>query len=680
MKEIFKRYFFTKHVLVSDSDEKVENNFQALFSLANYLNIRITKGEELASLNVFKYASAQCCVSVPEPFYVGFPESVRKLTTEQLLFDQLVHYAITYGIGDFSEAGHSLFNEQFERIAFKEKTAIRDFVILTESEAYVELEKIVDNLLRSTRSLNDEQYNLVYNFYLVCGFKFNVCDCKDTACRFIMDTEDVKFAKFLNLSDFVRLVEYCNCLRYGNKNIKKLNLRNKDRKLLTKVLDFLLSKKFSVADCYEKQSLWCGILHHLHYKPKNDAAKEFLNTMRSGVNKSFSSEFESLIASGNVEGAAEFLLKNKGASAVLRKLNYLISRCKTKKQIEFVLNTLNGVDNNIVLIQNYMQYSRSQTTDYRIFKFTRFNKLVHHTETKDEFERRQTFISKKTCKVIATFLKEKLAENLKGKLGKVYIENGIENIALPLQENTSMGGYGTLPKGSVLDIDDGKKIRAFIYWERVNDIDLSAIGITSDMKIKEFSWRTMFGEQSEGITFSGDETSGFKGGSEYFDIEFDSFIKRHPQINYLVMCANVYSAKPFSSCICKAGYMKRDIADSGEIYEPKTVETSFNINCDSTMAYLFALDVKNRKIIWLNIAKASDSIVAASEDINILTDYFSICDIMNYKIFFTMAATEIVKDPADADVIIGDKEYDVKEGVEIIRTYETEKVLKLLNE
>ena len=106
----------------------------------------------------------------------------------------------------------------------------------------------------------------------------------------------------------------------------------------------------------------------------------------------------------------------------------------------------------------------------------------------------------------------KLEEACAGTLGRVYADEGMRRIALPLQEGTSMGGVGTLPRGSRLPIPEGKKIRAFTYWERVDDIDLSAFALGEDGDQIEFSWRTFYGGRS--IVFSGDETSGYRGESE----------------------------------------------------------------------------------------------------------------------------------------------------------------------
>ena len=115
MKTIFKNYLFEKHLLVNEGNISEENSFEVLFALANLFNIRIGSGEKLAQKEMIKYVSEQLGEDVPAPFYKGFPESVRSLTPEQQLFDQLLHYMTTYGFGNFSEAGHSLFEENFDR-------------------------------------------------------------------------------------------------------------------------------------------------------------------------------------------------------------------------------------------------------------------------------------------------------------------------------------------------------------------------------------------------------------------------------------------------------------------------------------------------------------------------------------------------------------------------------------
>ena len=119
MKRIYKDYLFQKHILVAGTAVP-ENPVETVFALAGLFGIKVTAGAHLADASMIRYAAKMLGEKVPEPFYRGFPESVRSLTAEELVYDQLLHYYTTYGRGDFSEAGHSVFEEQLERTALKE--------------------------------------------------------------------------------------------------------------------------------------------------------------------------------------------------------------------------------------------------------------------------------------------------------------------------------------------------------------------------------------------------------------------------------------------------------------------------------------------------------------------------------------------------------------------------------
>ena len=152
-----------------------------------------------------------------------------------------------------------------------------------------------------------------------------------------------------------------------------------------------------------------------------------------------------------------------------------------------------------------------------------------HYETPEESKKCQSRLTEEQVKEIGKMIRSKLSEKLRNRLGKVYIEPSMKNYTLPLAENTSQGGLGVLSKGSRIPIDEGKKLRAFTYWEQVNDIDLSVFALTEDGNRREFSWRTMSRHQSGAITYSGDETSSYLGGSEYFDINLPEFKARYSE-------------------------------------------------------------------------------------------------------------------------------------------------------
>ena len=681
MKEIFRSYLFDKHYLVSEGGAPAGNAFEVMFSLAHLFGIRITAGRDLLDRKMITFAGQQLGIDVPKPFYRGFPESVRALSSDELLFDQLAHYTVTYGFGHFDQAGHSLFEADFERAAFKEDAQIRDFAVITEAEAVSRLEQITADLLNSSRPLNAQQYALVLDGLKTYGFKIRAVASRQTAVRLLLDTRDLHFADFLTLPDVIRLVDELNWRAYRSEDIRKLNLKNKDRKFISSLLDTLLAREhIDIVSCYEKKALWNGLLHHLHYQAKTDDGRAFVTAMRTRGNGSVYAAFEQAMAAGDVREAADVLLKGKGSGALLRHLDYLISRCQNDEDIAFILSRTD-TKNVIILIQLLLRYARTESAGKgRTFAFTKHEMLKVHQETDQETASRKSVLTKAQADMVRETLTASLRALIKGRLGKVYIDPDMKNYALPLAEITAQGGFGVLARGSHIHIGEMKKVRAFTYWEKVDDIDLSVLGLTEDGRQKEFSWRTMAGSQSAAITYSGDQTSGYHGGSEYFDIDTDAFRKLYPQVRYLVFCDNVYSAVPFSQCVCRAGYMLRDFEDSGQVFEPKTVRSAFTVNCQSTFAYLFGIDLKTNDFIWLNAARNGSEQVAGEMSAGFLIDDFHMTDVMNVYRFFEMMAAELVSDPAAAEVIVTDKDMTVPEGAELIREYDFERMMALMNQ
>lgn len=677
MEKIFKNYLFNKNILVGDG--KSDNPFEVCFALANLFDINITDGWEMADKDMIRRAEECLGRDVPKAFYRGFPDSVRNLTADQLLFDQLVHYHMTYGFGNFDHPGYSLFESDFRRAAFKEKTEPKKFVILDGESAEARLKEYIDGMFRSSRPLSESQFEVICEYVFTYSYKPELCTCKDTAIQLMCYFRDDHYARFLSLSDILKVVDRINYENYGNKNIRKMNLKNVDRKFITALLDSVFeSGRCDIRECFERKAIWSGMLHHIHYKAKCEKAVEFLNLMRGEGNQSVYSEFERYMAQFDVKAAVHCLRKGKGAGAVLRNLNYLISRCDSYDDMKEIFDCIDS-KNAILLIQLIMQYGTAETGVARTFKFVRYNLMHRHTETEEEAQRRGTELSARERQMLSKLLREKLAESLKGKLGRVYIAPSVKRLAVPIQESASSGGYGTLAKGSRIALADDKIVRAFTYWEKVNDIDLSVFGICADGSRREFSWRTMYQSQSDAITFSGDQTSGYEGGSEYFDIDLEAFKKLHSDVRYLVFCNNVFSGTDFDQCVCRAGYMLRDKNSSGEVFEPKTVRSSFAVKGATTFSYLFGIDLTANEFVWLNVDEASSSIVAGNNEFSFLDTYFKYVDVLNLADIFTMMATEVVDDYTVADTVVSDESLDLSDTVMQIHSYDIELITSLLS-
>ena len=284
---IYQDYLFDKHILVGDEacPREASEAFATVFALARMFGIRITSGKRLAHEGLIELAARKLGRNVPQPFYRGFPESVRALTSAQLLFDQLLEYAVSYGMNDFSGEGHSVFEEDFERIAFQESGRTLEFRIVSVEEAKRLTAESVEALLCSTRPLQKDHFELVKAFILENSeSEFTHCACKDTAIKLLLATGDLSWLRFLHLSDGIAIVDELNYEWNDSMDLKKMNLKNRQRKFISQILDwFFENGQPSIKACYEKKALWSGILHHIHYRPKNEAAEQFVAAGRQDL-------------------------------------------------------------------------------------------------------------------------------------------------------------------------------------------------------------------------------------------------------------------------------------------------------------------------------------------------------------------------------------------------------------
>lgn len=702
VKQIYKDFLFSKQILVEDCAhadcvESPENVALILTRLYNDYGIIITGRVDLINRYVYALIEEQIGSKfVPSAFYRSFPASVRSLSEEQLLIDQLCHYFKTYGEGDFSNPGHSIFEKDDVRPLLMEKGEVKYFHMMTEHDSYEIILETCAGSLSDSRPLNPTYYNLVSSVYDDFEENFSTfvsfeqmfinrrINCKNTSLKLLMDKRDARLANHIELPDVTKLVEIIANER--KQKINKLSLPNKDRKFITQVLDNLLDNdnisNEKLAECHERKKFWCALLHHIHYIPKSNNAKYFVNTIRGQLNLSSLATFEYYMADYNIKAAVRVALDNKGVGFILRNLNYLLSRCRTDEDVSCVVTALNkGGYNPIILFQLLAEYKTTQdnTTKARSFSFVKNGLIKSHTETPDEVMKRRSKVSKEikadVCHRLMSMLDYKYNNTIRG---KVFVDESFANIALPIYESNGNLGLGCIPKGSRIHIEDNKCVRAFTYWEKVNDIDLSCFAIDEYGHKEEFSWRTMANNrQSKAITFSGDQTSGYNGGSEFFDIDVDEFKKMYPNARYIVFTDNVYTyGVKFKDCLCKAGFMLREELDSGEIYEPKTVKTSYTINCDSKMAYLFAIDILNRDVIWLNLEMASNSSIGAFEDMSFLNKYFNTTQSFNMYDFIQMAAECIVDNAEEARLIFSD----TMEGFNVVHSWDIDELMKLINE
>lgn len=704
MKEIFESYLFGKHLLVGDAAAPANDSaFETVFSLANLFGIRILSGHELVNPHHIRVASREIGIDVPEPFYQFFPKSVRRLTLRHKMFDQLFDLFLRLGWG-ITQPGHPLFEERFARLAFRENFETKDFRIISEEEAIREILACVDALLCSTRPVREDQYQLILNAVQEYHHTPARCACKDTAIKLILDTGNDDFADFITLPDVIKLTEilidqkyrdasvepadrYDRWINWNHKKfrpvaINNLRLRNPDRKLIARILDRKLAQgRADIADCFERRKHWKGLLHHIHYQPRTEEGMRFVKAMREGNNQSTYARMEAALKAEHIPEAVDILVKEKGVGALLRRLTYLLSRCVTAEEIEYIAQHM-VTDNILLLIQmlptfDYYNHSRSHR---RTFKFIRFEKLRVHQETPQEVAKRKSYLPEETITSIPFMLRKALEQSCRNRLGKVYVDSEMLHRALPIQEAGRSGGYGVYSAGSVILLSKRSIVRLFSYWNAECSFCL-CYELLDENGVRCGILHP--------LCHSG--SSNEKEGSEYVDVDIQKTHSDTPWARYVLAYAmpryHYYydseqdnTKQSESERDFRAGYMLRDRVFSGEVFEPKTVPTNIRVNLkENNTVYLFALDLETGNLIMLNVQVESDG-YSGMKSKDFLVPYLRTQQSMNVYDLFCLMARELVDDPMEADVVVSDDQtIEHREDAVIIRSTDSDKLIALLN-
>ena len=517
----FKEFLFTRGYLVNDAGENRADCVRALFALGRVFGIRVVSNPQLATFEMVDLASRLIGKEVPAPFYRGFPRSVLALSEDQRIADQLIHYAVTYGLGDFSRPGHSVLEQEFERLAFTEASERRPFSIIGPEEALALVRTAVQDLLASTRPLKADQESVVLAYARRFPADITLCRSKDTAICLLCELREPAYARFIRLPDVIRLADEINVRRglpgptdrqaYGEKPVKgqdtgaapqersvrKLNLANQDRKLIAKVIDsfFETGEAPDVRECYEKRRLWSGLLHHIHYVPRNPHAAAFAQAMRrGGANRSAEAAFEAAVRRGKIREAAALLAREKGSGALARRLNYLLSRCEKGEDVSAVLSSM-GSPNLILLIQMLLQY-RNYRPDGRTFRFVQHHRLKTHEETEDERARRRSVLGGDVRALTNHDTTLVLGRNTAGTLELKEDSHGLwGDIRINPNDTDAMNTYERVKRGDVNQcsfgfdiIDEETEFRddGSVHWT-IREVELYEVSVCTFPAYKETS-------------------------------------------------------------------------------------------------------------------------------------------------------------------------------------------------
>lgn len=541
-----------------------------------------------------------------KPMYPNFPKQVMQATNAELYTNAFLHY-----LGDFFGVRILPKYRKIRRADLKDKIKLK----VIELGNICEFNSIFTNLINSKTSISesdqiDLEWFVKYHKDEMENFIPKEIPLKENVALLgKLLTQHTNIAEsFLKqyLKTATDILRFVSSLSGGDislaKNTKFKNLKKKDRRL---ILSLLENCKFIIEDMLRYKEQWKRLgerLHPFEYKCKFPKCFEAFDIIRNEKPFStFNRKIENFIIKKDINSLV-ILLKDRPGEFARRLDNILRLSSSIESNTENVLYNFSQIADKIsspVLLQVLTHFKhRNQNHDLRVFfpkgDICKVKAIDNNLSKINELVRQK----------VVEICKEKLIEKYKKlkPLGKVYLDKNLKKYNVPFALRSASKALKTIARGSKLDLPEGNTLRFFIWWKdgkNRTDLDISAVALDNNHKhlysIAYYNLRGLGGYHS------GDITSAPNGASEFIDIDIEKFLKSG--IRYVLMSVNSFTDQPFCDLPeCFAGFMVRQHPNSGEIYEPKTVENKIDVTTNTKICIPLIIDLKNREVIWTDIA------------------------------------------------------------------------------
>ena len=186
------------------------------------------------------------------------------------------------------------------------------------------------------------------------------------------------------------------------------------------------------------------------------------------------------------------------------------------------------------------------------------------------------------------------------------------------------------------------------------------------------SWRSYYLNPFDGLALcSGDDTS--TKGAEYQDIDVDGLAEKG--YHYAVAGLNGYGGSFNEGTVVQGIQIKNEI--NAKPWDPKNIEFQMNVNANARAYVGFAIDLKSKEIVIINIA-SEGSIVFGQQQLNLCKRFLNedYLGINMYDILYRRG--EVVENPEDADIVFASN-YPSKDK-KVIHPFDVDSLIAIVNE
>jgi len=540
------------------------------------------------------------------PMYPNFPEQVDEASEEELYLNAGWHY-----LGD--RIGRRIM-PNYEK---KDRTDLEDKI---ESKiiglgSKDDFNSIFTRLLSSKTSISKTDKQdidwFVKNYNnKVFDLTPNEINSKEIAAFFIgcllknnLESE-TQFNKYVKTAtDVLRIASAISdgdiSLAYNTK-FKSISKRNRK-----KLLNSLENISNITEDMLRYKNRWKRLgekLHPFEYKNKFPKCFEAFDIIRNDKPfETFYGKVEKAILNLDVIASTNLLKSRPGELA--RRLDKLIRLSINSATVISEFSQVASKVSSPVLLQVHTHFKhRNSSKELRTF----FPK--GDLGKAQAIDNTLPIIDQNICDEIVIICENALIERFKeySPLGKVFIDKRLKNYTVPFAQRSASKALKTISRGSKIDLPISDTIRFFLYWKDGDDrtdLDLSALALDKDSGyLNTISYYNL---KDIGMYHSGDITSAPDGSSEFIDIEITKCLNQG--IRYVLMSVNSYTSQFYCDLPgCFAGFMIRQFPNSGEIYDPVTVENKFDLTANSSVAIPLIIDLYERKVVWTDLSLNSN--------------------------------------------------------------------------
>lgn len=361
---------------------------------------------------------------------------------------------------------------------------------------------------------------------------------------------------------------------------KFVSLSRKTRRALLAALhEVVNTSEAKLADVNRYPEQWKRLGERLHpheYAANYPLAQGVFAVARGDRRvRTLAGKVEIALAQGDLAQAVKLLSVSPGM--LMRSLDRLL-RLAEKDQVETVLGAVEAVVGKvsgrvILSVREYLENRLSKGT-YRVF-VNRTGRAWVTEDTRDSLS--ETVVSR-----VAQVLDAEITQRLP-QVEHLVFDPQVLGLALPMSQKTQASGFGILPRGSVMPVEEGI-LRFFMHWkqhDRRTDYDLSVLMLDDDFQALGYVSYTNLKEGGYAV-HSGDLTSAPDGASEFIDIDLAQVDLR---CRYLVPQVNIYSGEGFDEVEESFfGFMSRTREQMGQPFEARTVRSKSDLRGSSRVA------------------------------------------------------------------------------------------------